>query len=160
WSFRDTPQWVRSGYFAAMADGGWAISPSIKKMVTFAGLNLMDDTYRSLRNATNGLDVIFCRNVLMYFTPQARERAVDGLHRALRDNGWLVVSPAETSHILFSRFATVNFRDATLYQKASRRAELLRSFDLRGPDDIAGFAQPGGALTVDEVQTKALAEGP
>jgi chemotaxis protein methyltransferase CheR len=146
WSFRDTPQWVKSGYFGAIVDGRWAVVPSIKKMVTFAYLNLMEDTHPSLWNATNSMDVIFCRNVLMYFTPQARERAVDRFYRSLADGGWLVVSPAETSQTLFSKFATVNFEDATLYQKAGGRAALL-PFAPRERDEVAVCVPPSGAST-------------
>jgi chemotaxis protein methyltransferase CheR len=58
WSFRDTPQWVKSTYFKATPGGRWTISPAIKKMVTFSYLNLVEDVYPSLLNCTNAMDVI------------------------------------------------------------------------------------------------------
>ncbi len=121
WSFRNTPMWVRSGYFTTTADGRWAIIPAIKKMVTFGYLNLVADAYPS--NLTNAMDVIFCRNVLMYFAPQATRGVVHRFYRCLADGGWLIVSPTETSSVLFSGLATVRHGEATLYRKTSMRQE-------------------------------------
>lgn len=121
WSFRGTPPWVRNTFFKANDDGRWAIVPAIKQMVEFAPLNLMDDTYPPLSNGTNGMDVIFCRNVLMYFTPEALRKVIRRLYGYLATDGWLIVSPTETSHELFSDFATVSFGDVTLYRKSNKR---------------------------------------
>jgi len=57
--------------------------PAIKKMVRFAQLNLMDDAYPLLVNWTSGCDVIFCRNVLMYLTPQGMRKVIRQLYRSL-----------------------------------------------------------------------------
>ena len=63
------------------------------------------------------MDVIFCRNVLMYFDSERQKKVVNKLYRSLLQDGWLVVSPSEASHILFSQFKTVNFPGAILYRK-------------------------------------------
>jgi chemotaxis protein methyltransferase CheR len=117
WSFRESPSWLKSTYFKATADGRWAISPAIKKMVTFSYLNLVEDVYPSLLTCTNAMDVVFCRNVLMYFTLAAREKVVHRFHRSLAEQSWLIVSPTETSSTLFSEFATVSLPGVTLYRK-------------------------------------------
>jgi chemotaxis protein methyltransferase CheR len=119
WSFRDTPHWVRNTYFKANPGGRWAISPAIKKMVNFSYLNLVEDVYPSLMNCTNAMDVILCRNVLMYFTEEAIKKVIRRFHRSLADKSWLMVSPAETSQTLFSEFASVSFAGATLYRKGA-----------------------------------------
>jgi chemotaxis protein methyltransferase CheR len=119
WSFRGIPPWVRSAYFEEVEEGRWAITPVIKKMVTFAQLNLTDDAYPPVSNCPNGLDVIFCRNVLMYLTPEGMNKVVRQLHRSLATDGWLIVSPTETSQQLFSEFATVSFGDVTFYRKSA-----------------------------------------
>ncbi len=126
WSFRDTPGWIRERYFTRRKDGRFELLPHIRRRVTFSYLNLVDDVYPSLANNTNAMDVIFCRNVLMYFTAARAEQVVRNLHRALVDGGWLIVSPTETSHVLFSAFASVEFPGVVLYQKvagAVRRAQ-------------------------------------
>jgi chemotaxis protein methyltransferase CheR len=117
WSFRDTPAWVRERYFSRTADGGYAILPEIRKLVTFARLNLVEDVYPSLTPQTYAMDVIFCRNVLMYFAPHQVRRVIRNLHHALAEGGWLIVSPSEASHALFPGFVAVNFPGAIFYRK-------------------------------------------
>ena len=116
WSFRDTPQWVRERYFRK-GRNGYSLQPRIKEMATFEYHNLVEDPYPSLLNSTNAMDIIFCRNVLMYFSPTRARDVVDHFHSSLIDGGWLVVSPVETSQTLFSRFEAVNVDGVTLYRK-------------------------------------------
>jgi chemotaxis protein methyltransferase CheR len=117
WSFRDTPGWLRERYFTRRKGGRFEIQPRIRRMVTFSYLNLAEDAYPSLVNGTNAMDVIFCRNVLMYFAQERARKVADKLHRALIDGGWLITSPAETSTVLFSAFTAVEFPGAFLYRK-------------------------------------------
>ncbi len=128
WSFRGTPAWVRRTYCEAVENDHWVISPAIKKMVRFAQLNLMDDAYPPLSNSTNGFEVIFCRNVLMYFSPDGMKKVIRQLYRSLATDGWLIVSATETSHDLFSEFATVSFGDATFYRKSPTHPPIKLSF--------------------------------
>jgi chemotaxis protein methyltransferase CheR len=124
WSFRGIPQLIKERYFIRNSEGRFEIVPHIRKMVTFAGLNLAEDPYPSLFNNTNAMDVIFCRNVLMYFTPHQVKKVIDGFRHALMPGGWLVVSPCETSHNLFREYETVSFHDTVFYHKADRRKPL------------------------------------
>jgi chemotaxis protein methyltransferase CheR len=64
-------------------------------MVTFRYLNLVDDVYPSLLTNTVGMDLILCRNVLIYFRRETIARVVERLHRALAPDGWLLVGNAE-----------------------------------------------------------------
>jgi len=118
WSFRETMPWIKERYFKPHGGGRWRILPAIKQQVTFSYLNLAEDLYPSLTNSTNAMDVIFCRNVLMYFVPERAKRVIRNFYRSLMDGGWLIVSPSETSQALFSQFATVNFPGVILYRKA------------------------------------------
>jgi chemotaxis protein methyltransferase CheR len=120
WSFRGTPAWVRERYFRQARPGCFAIHPRIKKRVTFSCLNLADGAYPSPSNNTHAMDLILCRNVLMYFTTAQAASIVGHLHRALADDGGLLVSPAEASGILLAPFAPVRFSsDATIYRKVA-----------------------------------------
>ncbi len=119
WSFRAIPPGIRERHFLSLSDGKTQISRRIRHMVSFSLLNLAEDLYPSLLNNTNAMDVVLCRNVLMYFTAEHAARVVENLHAALVDNGWLLVAPSETSQILFSRFTIVNFPDAIFYRKSS-----------------------------------------
>jgi len=117
WSFRDAPGWLRERYFTTRADGRLEILPRIRKMVTFSYLNFAEDVYPSLSNNTGAMDVIFCRNVLMYFTAQRAKQVAGNFHRALVDGGWMIVSPTEASNRLLSSFTPVEFPEAVLYRK-------------------------------------------
>jgi len=123
WSFRATPQWIQDRYFSKTAKGHFEIVPHIKAMVKFSYLNLAEDAFPSLLNDTNAMDIIFCRNVLMYFNTEQTRKVIDNFHRCLLDSGWMITSPSETSHILYAQFAPVNYPGAILYRKEKAGAE-------------------------------------
>jgi chemotaxis protein methyltransferase CheR len=119
WSFRGTSDLFRGNYFSPALDQKLRIDAAVKKLVHFDYLNLADDLYPSFHNHTNAMDVIFCRNVLMYFTPDHQRRVVAAMYRCLVDGGYLVVNPAEASHSLFPMFAMENIRGVVLFHKTS-----------------------------------------
>lgn len=131
WSFRDSPPWLRERYFRAEGKG-MEILPEIRKMVTFSYHNLAMDPYPSLLNHTNAMDLIFCRNVLIYFAPERARGVIQNLHHSLVDGGWLAVSSTEISHDLFSRFDSVQFPGAILYKKSEESTEAIPSCDAAG----------------------------
>jgi chemotaxis protein methyltransferase CheR len=120
WSFRGTPGWLRERFFSPAPGKKLAIDPIVRGLVHFSYLNLAEDVYPSLHNHTNAMDVIFCRNVLMYFTPDHQRRVVAALYRSLVDGGYLVVNPAEASTSLFPMFAMQNIGGVILYRKTSQ----------------------------------------
>jgi chemotaxis protein methyltransferase CheR len=123
WSFRETPGWVRDRYFRPAGEGTYRIDPAIQKMVSFGYLNLAEDIYPSLLNGTNGVDIIFCRNVIMYFSEAVARAVVKGLHDSLVDDGWLLVSPAEAVRSITGLFAPVNLGGAIFYRKSGASLE-------------------------------------
>ena len=134
WSFRSTPAWLKARYFQAGKGSRFRLDERIRKRVAFAHLNLADDVYPSLVNNTNAMDIIFCRNVLMYFRTEQARAVIGNLHRSLVDGGWLIVSPAETSSTLFSCFTTVTLDGAILYRKdANAQTPRLASHALPAP---------------------------
>lgn len=118
WSFREAPPGFKQRYFTRTADGRFAILPQIRQRVKFAPLNLAEDVFPSLTTDTQAMDLILCRNALMYFTAPQAARAVENLRRSLLDEGWFVVSSTESSHTLLSSFKTMNFPGAILYKKS------------------------------------------
>jgi chemotaxis protein methyltransferase CheR len=116
WSFRNCPDHIKHLYFTRRGDG-FEIHPSIRQMVSFDYLNLAEDTYPSLATGTNAMDVIFCRNVLMYFDEEATRRAIDSFHRCLVDGGWLVTGATDAPSNFYSRFHRVTLQGATVYRK-------------------------------------------
>lgn len=122
WSFRNTPSWVKERYFRKINEGRYEILDRLKKMVTFAYLNLAEDTYPSICNNTSAMDIILCRNVLMYFSPAQIKKVNQNFYRALVAQGCLIVSAVETSPILFNDFSTVKLSGAIVYKKTGAAA--------------------------------------
>ena len=117
WSFRNTPAEFKEHYFKKIGEGRFALRSKIRAMVNFSYLNLVEDIYPALPTGTNAIDIIFCRNVLMYFTPERAREVVDHFHRSLLDQGWLIVSPCEAATPIFSEFTPIHFPEAILFRK-------------------------------------------
>jgi chemotaxis protein methyltransferase CheR len=122
WSFRDMPKWAKEHYFTRLDSGEYQLSERIRNRVTFAPLNLMEDSYPSILNDTVNLDVIFCRNVLIYFDQKGIESVVGRFFRALTPGGWLAVSSTETSTVHYPQFSPVRVSGLMLYHKETPAA--------------------------------------
>ena len=117
WSFRETPDALRSRYFYKNGTG-WKIDESIWKMVVFKQHNLAET------DSANGMfhqppDVIFCRNVLMYFSPDLIRRVGLHFYHILKPQGWFITSPVEFSDELFAEFAKVKCGNYVVYRKSA-----------------------------------------
>jgi len=143
WSFRDTPTWIKEKYFVREPGSHYRIVPWIKNMVTFSYLNLAEDSYPSLTGNTNAMNVIFCRNVLMYFEAGRARSVIQKLYRSLVDGGWLFVSPCEASHEVFRPFTSVSFDGAIAYRK-DRDGPLSPEYPVRGEPAFAPEARSAG----------------
>lgn len=140
WSFRETPAWIRERYFHRQGGETFEVDPRVRRMVTFAPLNLAEDGYPGVVTNTSAMDLIVCRNVLMYFTHEAQRQTVARLQRALVTGGWLVVSPAEASADLLRPLVPVNFPDAVLYRKGEDSAVSYQPSAVSFP--LSGFSSP------------------
>lgn len=129
WSFRDVPVSIKERYFTRIKTDRYAILPEIKQWVTFSRLNLVEDDYLSLLNQIHDLDLILCRNVLMYFAPEQQRRVVQVLYRSLMEGGWLIVGASEVSPVLFRPFALVNPFGVTCYQKTHHCGQRVAAVD-------------------------------
>ncbi len=75
--------------FLSEENGGYRIAPELKKCITFKQHNLLKDPYPS------GMDLIVCRNVLIYFTEEAKREIYYNFNKALVDEGILFVGSTE-----------------------------------------------------------------
>ena len=148
WSFRDTPRWVKEGYFKGKERNLEVITP-IKRMVTFSCLNLAQDPYPAV-SATKAMDIIFCRNVLMYFSRERARQVIHKLADCLADGGWLVVSPVDVPGTEFPPLLrSVRFPDAILFRKEMRPQYPLLKPVPQSPGTIRG---PAGADATGKIQ--------
>ncbi|MGH8265006.1 MAG: CheR family methyltransferase, partial [Steroidobacteraceae bacterium] len=160
WSFRDPPPWLKSTYFTSVAAHRYAISPRLRQRVSFAYLNLADEAYPSLATNTNAMDLIFCRNVLMYFPPAQAGCVVDRFHRSLAPQGWLVVGGADGTSQLLNEFAPTQFDGSVLYRK--RPAPALPAAFAGSPLPDDSFLETAAAFGRIEVAnaTAGIADSP
>jgi chemotaxis protein methyltransferase CheR len=94
---------VKRYFLAAEEKGMYQLKPAIKDMLTFTWLNLSAPPF-PMRGP---LDVIFCRNVMIYFDNVVRQRLLDEMHRLLKPGGYLMVGHAESLSGLLSGFKSV-----------------------------------------------------
>lgn len=115
WSFRATPGSLRDACFVRRAAGKFELRPEFRRHVAFAQLNLAQDWPSTVNGqSTNGFDLILCRNVLMYFSPQQLRLAMDRLRRALAPGGYLALGTCETPAWLAQGLQLVNFGRSTV----------------------------------------------
>jgi len=126
WSFRDAPPGIRERFFRKTKRGRFEIAPDIRALVNFAYLNLAEDSYPSVENGTNAMDVVLCRNVLMYFEPARARGVLQKLGRSLLEGGWLFVSPVEMPHVSLPQLVPVDFQGAIVHRRDSSSSSAER----------------------------------
>lgn len=117
WSFRDVPAFIKDKYFNLSPDDRYRLSDRVKDLVRFSNLNLASDGYPSAITGTNDVDVIFCRNVLIYFSPEHVTEVLARFHRCLKDGGYLFLAPSEIPHPAPDNFRVINMDGAILLRK-------------------------------------------
>lgn len=136
WSFRSVPPTIIDRYFARDGEAS-ELLPEIRRMVTFDYLNLAKDSYPVAANDTHGMDLIFCRNVLMYFTESCQRQVVEKLCDSLVEGGWLIVTPAEASVITHPKLVQENRGGAILFRKSAKGSSApsraLFTFEIKTP---------------------------
>jgi len=100
-------------HFVTRGDGV-KVKGSVRKLVSFRPGNLLDPaSYEGFPS----VDVIFCRNVLIYFSDEAIQRAVRLFHEILTPEGYLFLGHAESLARVTSAFTPIRFQGAIVYQK-------------------------------------------
>jgi chemotaxis protein methyltransferase CheR len=133
---------VKDEYFEQTDEHRYALSPRIKSMVKFSRLNLVDDLYPTADTQTDRMDLVICRNVLIYFREETIRRIVDRFHDSLVDNGWLVVGHAEPSQEIFHRFSVKNFPGTITYRKTRSAAPAPAPKPVLKPIEARPAAKP------------------
>lgn len=106
-SSKEFPEWIKpQKYFKRRVQKNLAgdeilikANDDLKKMITFAQMNLNDDTYPF---ETHQFDVVFCRNVLIYFSVEDQNKILKRLFRILKVGGTLYIGHSENPHDLIN----------------------------------------------------------
>jgi chemotaxis protein methyltransferase CheR len=100
----------RLRYFEKITDR-YAVKKSLKELVQFDFHNLKTEFL------PQGNDIIFCRNVMIYFDEAEQKRLVEKLYRCLNPNGYLFVGHAESLFGLSKQFRMIHQNNGTAYQR-------------------------------------------
>jgi chemotaxis protein methyltransferase CheR len=113
-AFRATDAPLRDKYFSRNEDGSWQIHDSIRNRVSFGRLNLYDESRVSL---LGHLDIIFCRNVIIYFDDTSKKVVVSNFYNRLTENGYLLLGHSESLISLSTQFKLRHLKKDMVYQK-------------------------------------------
>jgi chemotaxis protein methyltransferase CheR len=116
-ALRSTPEEVRRIWLLP-SDRAWTVRPLVREWVSFQYHNLVEHPYPSIVHGIAALDLILCRNVMIYFDWTVIAHIVNRFHDCLVDGGWLAVGHAESNPDVFRAYRTVTVPGATLYQKS------------------------------------------
>ncbi|MBI1911741.1 MAG: protein-glutamate O-methyltransferase CheR [Deltaproteobacteria bacterium] len=113
YSLRNTPEQYLRKYFINNGDT-YTINKKVKEVVKYRKINLVDSLET---RQIKGVDVVFCRNVLIYFDDASKKKAVTHLYDSLNKGGYLFVGFSETLHNITRLFRPVSIEKSVVYQK-------------------------------------------
>jgi chemotaxis protein methyltransferase CheR len=167
WSFRETDASFKAANFVAEGPR-WRIRPEVRKLVRFSELNVAEEGYPSAANGTAGVDLIFFRNVLLYFGQELAQKVIGRMRTALVPGGWLVLGPSDPRPGLLAEFEMHAGDGAVVYRRADAdhpRGDPFRDRGLTASTvplkvaDQRPTADPLGAIQVSNGKTS-RPEGP
>jgi chemotaxis protein methyltransferase CheR len=114
YSVRNIPENYLKKYFKANGQA-YELGTSVKSTVKFMNINLTNEKKMKLMS---GMDIIFCRNVLIYFDDRAKQKAVSLLYDSLRPGGFLFTGTTESLHNVTRAFKPVIVNRVIVYRRA------------------------------------------
>ena len=122
-SVRDVPPEYLKRFFSKKG-GQYSLDESIKQMVEFRYFNLVSEPYPLVE--MSGWDIIFCRNVTIYFQTDATRKVIHNLHQSLREGGYLFAGYSESLRYISDGFKTLQMEGAFFYQKGPPQKTVKR----------------------------------
>jgi chemotaxis protein methyltransferase CheR len=115
---RLSPQLV-GRYFEPAGDDRWRILQDLRDSVRFSTANVMEAAETGLHGR---FDVIFCRNMLIYFDDTSRRLAAENLYESLLPGGYICLGHTESMSRISPLFEVCRFQDAIVYRRPPERA--------------------------------------
>lgn len=114
---RGLPAKLLARYFHPQPNGDWQLNPEIMRMVEFSAMNLNSPAWISFPAlATPVFDIVFLRNVMIYFDDHSKQQILERVRRLLRPDGHLALGSSETTQHLASGFEPQRLGDATFFR--------------------------------------------
>lgn len=159
WSLRGVDATITSRFFRQAGDR-WRLDEAIRSRVDFEYLNLALDAYPSSAAGIWGMDLVVCRNVLIYLDREAIARVARGLHAALADGGWLITGPSDPPLGEAAPFETVVTPSGVFYRRAGDHGRVVL-FSRGGPSTWAPAAAAAvAAPKVEPARSPQVASAP
>ncbi|MBI5454649.1 MAG: protein-glutamate O-methyltransferase CheR [Deltaproteobacteria bacterium] len=114
YSLRNTPETFLGKYFVPSGPESYTVARKVRDVVKYRKVNLVDSIETRM---IRGMDIIFCRNVLIYFDDASKKKAVTHLYDSLNKGGYLFVGFSETLHNITRLFRPVSIERSVVYQK-------------------------------------------
>jgi chemotaxis protein methyltransferase CheR len=114
---RATSPEMLAKYFAQDEKSDYRIIDRVKELVSFSSVNLLDPHKTSL---ISNMDVIFCRNVIIYFDREAKKKVIESFYQKLREGGYLLLGHSESLINLSNAFMLRTLKNDMVYQKPVR----------------------------------------
>ena len=154
WSFRGNSTDAMAQYFDRRNDR-FVLQDRLRQRVAFKSLNLAGENYPSLATGTLNMDLILCRNVLIYFDQDTVARVARCLFAALAEGGWLITGPSDPPLWNHAPFETKVTEAGVLYRRSRQVVSLPCFAELASPDDRAsGLALEGELLAAKGAATE------
>jgi Methylase of chemotaxis methyl-accepting proteins len=129
WSFRGVDLNFKNNYFDRVDDIYYRLKDDVINLVKFNTLNLADDTYVLDNEPINNVDIIFCRNVLMYFSKEQAHKIINRFYNIIKNEGWLIGAPTENLYFNDTSFIPINMDGVFLYNKDTKESSIVKKFD-------------------------------
>lgn len=113
-AFRSAPPDYIKQYFVEQGNESWRIIDRMKSWVEFRHINLFE---RYEVESIGPFDVIFCRNVIIYFDLMAKRQVIESLHNSLLPGGFLMLGHSESLVNISARFDLVHLKHDMVYRK-------------------------------------------
>ncbi len=120
-SFRNTDQVYKRRFFSDAGDK-LRIKDEVKNLVTISHLNLFDSARITLLGR---MDVVFCRNVIIYFDLDGKKKVIDNFFQRLHPEGYLLLGHSESLINLSTSFQLRHFQHDMVYQKSALPTPLI-----------------------------------
>jgi chemotaxis protein methyltransferase CheR len=154
WSMRGVPDSAIQQYFT-VRDGNYRLSTQVTAPVEFRYLNLSADQFPSPALGVWGVDLILCRNVLIYFDEESVVRVVTKLLNTLTEDGWLFLGASDPMLAELVPCEVVITSAGLAYKRhgAARPGTVRPSAPMRDlvPEDVYSDAHPGIGISASEV---------
>jgi len=116
-SHRATPPDMLQKYFVEEGKGDYRIIDAVRQLVSFSYVNLLDPHKISL---IQSLDIIFCRNVIIYFDRNAKKKVIEIFYDKLQEGGYLLLGHSESLINISTSFTLRTLQNDMVYQKPIR----------------------------------------